>query len=199
MESIGLVVGFAGLVGLFSTCLDVIDKIDSYRDYAFESQSIVAQFEADKLLFQKWAQSVGIDRGKSKDTHNRDLDNPETALMVEKILSSIQEIFSKTEGIISHLQPVSEAGPKSSRENAPFSHGSIQNQKFQVPMSRRQRIGWALKGKAKFITQIQQFGALVQRLHSLVPPDAIKRAVNAKTGTALDGLGNSSNGIYSAC
>ena len=194
----GTVVEFARLAGLFSTCLDVINKGDSYSDYAFESRPIVAQFEADKLLFQKWAQNVGIDIGKSKDTHHRDLDNPETALMVERILSSIQEIFSKTEGTISHLQPVSEAGPKSSQDNAPYSHGSTQNQKFQVPMSRRHRIGWALKGKAKFIAQIQQFGALVQRLHSLVPPDAIKRAVGMKTGTALDGLRNSSNGIYSA-
>src|SRR5277367_1689982 len=100
MEAIGLAVGVAGLAGLFSTCLDVVDKVDSYRDYGFESRSIVAQFEADKLLFQKWAQSVGIDKGKLKDTHHRDLDNPETVSMVERILSSIQEIFSRTEGTI---------------------------------------------------------------------------------------------------
>jgi hypothetical protein len=198
MEAIGLAAGIAGLAGLFSTCLDIIDKVDSYRDYGFESRSIVAQFEADKIIFQKWAQSVGIDKGKSKDTHHKDLDNSEIALMVERILSSIQEIFSKTDGTISSLHSVSVAGPKSSQESAPFSHGSAQNQKFQVPMSRRHRIGWALKGKVKFIAQIQQFGALVQRLHSLVPPDAIKGAVNVKTGTALGGLINSPNGIYSA-
>jgi len=137
----GTVVGFARLASLFSTCLDVIDKVDSYRDYAFESQSIVAQFEANKLLFQKWAQNVGIDTRKSKDTHHRDLDNPKTGLMVERILLSIQEIFSKTKGTILHLQPVSETGPKSFQENSPFPYGSTQNQKFQVPMSRRHRIG----------------------------------------------------------
>lgn len=38
-----------------------------------------------------------------------------------------------------------------------------------MSVSTRHKFRGALKGKEKFITQIQQFGTLIQRLHSLVP------------------------------
>ena len=50
MEPISFTVGIVGLAGLFSVCLDVIDKVDSYKDYGVESRSILAQFDADKHL-----------------------------------------------------------------------------------------------------------------------------------------------------
>jgi hypothetical protein len=108
MEPIGFAVGIAGLAGLFSVCLDVIDKVDSYKDFGVESRSIIAQFEADKHLFTKWAQDVGIDKDKIKNNHHSHLDNPKTNLIVRKILSSIQEIFIKTERTVSNLQPAVE-------------------------------------------------------------------------------------------
>jgi hypothetical protein len=111
MEPIGFTIGVVGLTGLFSVCLDVIDKVDSYKDYGVESRSIIAQFKADKHLFTKWAQDVGIDKNKLKNNYHSYLDNPETNLIVQEILSSIQEIFSKTEGTVSNLQAVVEAGP----------------------------------------------------------------------------------------
>ena len=113
MEPIGFAVGVVGLAGLFSVCLDVIDKVDSYKEFGVESRSIIAQFEADKHLFTKWAQDVGIDKDKLNNNCHSYLANPETNLIVQKILSSIQEIFSKTEGTVSNLQPVVEAGPTS--------------------------------------------------------------------------------------
>lgn len=183
------------LIGLFSTCLDVINKVDSYKDFGFEFRSIIAQFDADKLLFQKWGQNVGIDKDKLKDYHHKDLDNPETALIVEKILSNIQEIFSGTESTLPNLQPMAEAGLRSSLDEAPFPRGRAEHQRFQASTSKRSRIGWTSRGKAKFITQVQQFGALVQRLHTLVPPDLMRRTANVYEGLARDFLG-SSNGIF---
>lgn len=84
MEPVGLAVGIASLAGLFSVCLDVIDKVDSYRDIVFDSRSLVTQFEADKLLFHTWARKVGLDKGKLNDNHHESLDNPETVAMVER-------------------------------------------------------------------------------------------------------------------
>jgi hypothetical protein len=77
----------------------------SYKDYRVESRSIIAQFEADKHLFTKWAQDVGMGKDKLKNNYHSHLDNPEINLIVQKILPSIQEIFSKTEGTVSNLQP----------------------------------------------------------------------------------------------
>jgi hypothetical protein len=159
MDPLSLTFGVAGIVGLsglFSTCLDVIDRVESYKDFGIESRSISSQFEADKLLFRRWAKEVGIsDRG-LKDDHHEDLDNREIALIVEKLLISIQEIFSVTESTFQNLNLSFDADP-------PLSRGGPQYTKIP-PASKRSKIGWVLKGKAKFMAQAQQFGALVQRL-----------------------------------
>ncbi|KAL5349551.1 hypothetical protein ACLOAV_005846 [Pseudogymnoascus australis] len=102
MEAVGLVIGIAGLAGLFNTCLDLVDKANSYKDYGHESRSIVAQFEADKLLFRRWAQNVGIEEGNPKGNHHSALDNPATALVIVKIfdIDNPGEV-SKSQSILS--------------------------------------------------------------------------------------------------
>lgn len=194
MEPIGFVASIVSLASLFSTCIDVIDRIDSYKECGFELRSITVQFDADKHLFRKWAQSVGIYQVELKDTQHKNLENPETRAIVQNILRSILEIFGKTESVVSKLQHISEADPKPPQENALFSQGSVLNRQLQLPVSRPNRFRWALTRKAKFISQVQQFGALVQRLHSLVPPHTTKRVVYVKAGTGA-GFSNSSDGI----
>jgi hypothetical protein len=187
------IAGFAGLAGLFSTCLDIIDRVDSYKDFGVESRSIVAQFEADKHLFKKWAQHVGIDKDQVRTNHY--LDNPETTLVVQNILSSIQEIFSRTKSTMSSLQPAVEAGPTAFPDGVRFAERK-RSIHLEGAISRRSRLGWSLRSKAKFTNQVQQFGALVQRLYSLVPPDALTGQPNMQNSTASDDLG-SRHGINS--
>jgi hypothetical protein len=195
MEPIGFTVGVVGLAGLFSVCLDVIDKVDSYKEFAVESRSIIAQFEADKHLFTKWAQDVGIDKAKLNSNCHSHLDDPETNRIVQKILSSIHEIFSKTESTVSNLQPVVEAGPTSFPGSTHFLNTRKKSQNPEGAISKRGRIGWSLRSKGKFIYQVQQFGALVQRLHSLVPPDRLTGPMKVHKDTIGDDL-SSRNGMY---
>ncbi|RYP82119.1 hypothetical protein DL770_005683 [Monosporascus sp. CRB-9-2] len=166
MEPVGLAVGIAGLAGLFSVCLDVIDKVDSYKDYGIDSRSITAQFEADKHLFKIWARDVGFEKGNLNNRHHDRLDSPDTRAIIEKLLASINEIFGKSESSVSNLTTQNQS--KIQRDNA------------IVP--KKDRIGWTLRGKQRFIAQVQQFGALVQKLYSLVPPDSLRDGVNANTG-----------------
>lgn len=37
MEPVGLAVGVLGLAGLFSTCLEAVDKVQSYRSFGVDS------------------------------------------------------------------------------------------------------------------------------------------------------------------
>jgi len=196
MEPIGFTVGVVRLAGLFSVCLDVIDKVDSYKDFGVDSRAIIAQFKADKHLFTQWAQDVGIDNNKLKNKYHTRLDNQEINSIVQEILSSIQEIFSRTEGTMSNLQPVVEAGPTSFPDGIRFLNTRQKAQKPRGAISQRSRIGWSLRSKAKFISQVQQFGALVQRLHSLVPPDGLIGEENMHKGIIGNDL-SSRNGMYS--
>ncbi|KAH7308871.1 hypothetical protein BKA65DRAFT_361242, partial [Rhexocercosporidium sp. MPI-PUGE-AT-0058] len=175
MEPISFTIGIVGLAGVFSACLDVIEKVDSYKEFSSESRSVVAQFKADKVLFMKWAQGVGIDKNTPKNGHNR-FDNEEINSIVQEILSCIQEIFNKADG------------PNSFPDGIRFLTTRQKSQKPEGTISKKSKIGWSLRSKAIFISQVQQFGALVQRLYSLVPPDGLAGLGNVDKGTRDDGL-----------
>jgi hypothetical protein len=195
MEPISFTVGIVRLAGLFSVCLDFIDAVDSYKEFGLESRSIVAQFKADKLLFTQWAQDVGIGKNKLKNNYHTRLDDQEIKSIVQEILSSIQEIFSHTEGTMSNLQSAVEAGPISFPNGIQFPNARQTTQKLEGALSKRTRIGWSLRRKAKFISQVQQFGDLVQRLYSLVPPEGLTGPENLHKSTRVNDL-SSRNGMY---
>ena len=184
------VAGILGLAGLYNTCLDIIDKVDSYKEYGIESRSIVAQFEADKFLFQKWGKNVGIDK---KDKHHRNLDDPQTVSNVEKILSSIRELYLSADNIRLTLQP--DLKPDQESKSSTGGTGShALYQRVQESTSKRKKVAWAFRNKAKFVAQVQQFGSLVQRLQSLVPADDMKGVTNICDNPMNDGL-TSLNGM----
>jgi len=199
MDPLSLTFGIAGIIGLaglYNTCLDVLDKVDSYKEYGIDSRSMIAQFEADKLLFQKWGKNVGIDKNVLSDKHHRNLDDPQTVSSVEKILSSIQELYLNADNTRLTLQPILKPDQKSkSSAGGTFFPGShARYQAVQESTSKRKRVAWAFRNKAKFVAQVQQFGALVQRLQSLVPPDDMNGATNMYNGPIIDSL-TSLNGM----
>ncbi|KAF2469631.1 ankyrin-1, partial [Lindgomyces ingoldianus] len=59
MEPAGLAVGTIALVSLFSTCLEALEKLDNYKNFQIDSHHLAAQFEVDKLRFEKWGLAVG--------------------------------------------------------------------------------------------------------------------------------------------
>ncbi|RYP08950.1 hypothetical protein DL764_001561 [Monosporascus ibericus] len=59
MEPVGLAVGILGLAGLFSSCLEAIEKVHSYRAFGSDSHTLDAQFKAEKLRFGQWGRAVG--------------------------------------------------------------------------------------------------------------------------------------------
>jgi Prion-inhibition and propagation len=193
MEPVSFAVGIVGLAGLFSVCLDVVDKVDSYKDFSVDSHAIVAQFDADKHRFKKWCQAVGYEKTKLRDNHHGDLDNPEISSIVLKILLSIEQIFTSTEDTASHLQSVTD-GVSISSKNSLFHRGHSKPQMTET-ISKRRRIGWSLRSKARFTAQVHQFGGLVQRLCSLIPPDGPAGQLNTRSTKAGIGL-NSLDGMY---
>lgn len=189
MEPAGLAIGIAGI---FSTCLDVIERVDSYRDFGVESRAIIAQFEADKLLFQQWGKYVGIDGVTLRDDHHKSFRDTAILSAVQKILSSIQEIagspvetpFGQKHG----FGPVnSRAKPDTSR-HLPF-------QKLLESSSRRTKVEWTLRNKTRFIAWSQQFGSLVDRLRALVPPESAN-GDNLMAEKTCHGIPPSVSGVY---
>lgn len=197
MEAAGLAIGIAGLVGLFNACKEAVEQVDSFRHFGFESRQIMARFDADKFLFQRWADHVGITNNKLKDAHHTDLDKFEVALTISRTLSSIQEILKNTEATSSTLQlklqnsnPLDPTHLPGSLQKRPTNQG----QNF-ASVSKTNKISWALGKKTKFSTQVEFFEILVGKLYSVVPIPEPSAVLDPDLKQWIEKFGHSLNGI----
>ncbi|KAJ2997896.1 hypothetical protein NUW58_g504 [Xylaria curta] len=182
MEVASLSIGIAGLAGLFSTCLDMVGRWDSYKDFVLESGSIKARFVADRVRFRQWGERVGLDQGKFKDDHHQTLDDPVVRSAVHLILHNIARIDDDVKNLSSYLGDLSHLSsslPESSLA-LPSSHTLFE--KLAPP--RKKRIGWAMRGKTRTLVLVGSFETLVQKLYNLVPPEEQKSKVTAPIGSS---------------
>ncbi|KAJ5651018.1 uncharacterized protein N7484_004741 [Penicillium longicatenatum] len=164
MDPVSFAVGIIGLAGLFSTCLEVVEKFDSFKEFGIESRSISAQFEAQRLRLQKWGQAVGLQGDTLMEKHSKLLDDPRTYSIVEKLLSAIQGVCTYADDLA--LGPVS---PIEQRQSFRDQLWPRQGRPAAPHESKREKISWALRKKAKKMAQVGQFCSLVDNLHNLVP------------------------------
>ncbi|PKK47137.1 hypothetical protein CI102_6191 [Trichoderma harzianum] len=150
MDPVGLAVGVIGLAGLFSTCLDLVKRVDNYKHFKKDEQILATQFAAYRLRFERWGKTLGLDQTalSGNQTHEA-LGNPDTLETVRKLIEIIREILSDQKPFRISLRP------------------------------RKAKLSWALKGKAKREDQVELFGKLIQHLHHLVPIETISRNTTA--------------------
>jgi len=170
MEPASLGIGVAALVGLFSTCLDIVEKWDSYKGFGVESASLIARLTADRVRFKQWGRSVGISgpEENSPDRHVA-LDDPSVQAAVDLVLQSIQNLDKDANKFTE--KPAYAAPPR--------------GDPMPTAPSRGTRVSWALRGKARLLDLVASFESLVQKLYDLVPP-----ALTTKTDPTISGDGD---------
>lgn len=159
--SFGLTI--VGLAGLFSTCMDIVDKVDSYRGASVEALELKAQFDAEKLLLQRWAERVGFTRDgnawKLQDQHHPSLDHAETAATVRTHLEMIADICKKADAPSFFL-------------NKPSDGTANGGGKSSGRMSKvAARLLWSMKGKDRSTMRVRLFHIFVVNLEALIPGD----------------------------
>lgn len=159
MEIAGVAVGIAGLAGLFSACMDALDKYDSYKNAGLDARYLTTRFEAHRLLFQNWGDAVGVSNGKLKG----EPDIPKGHLdIVARMLSIIRNVFEVTEGTLSDAQL------QLCDENLPPDY--IKHSSRARLTSTKAKLKWALRGKSGFEKQVEMLEVLVRCLYDLLPP-----------------------------
>ncbi|KAK4060935.1 hypothetical protein Trihar35433_9860 [Trichoderma harzianum] len=161
MDPVGLAVGVIGLAGLFSTCLDLVKRVDSYKHFKNDEQTLAAQFVSFRLRFERWGKVLGLGLNQaalslSQDRHEA-LEDTETLETVRKIIDIIREILSDQK-----------------LPNPPVNLSLVRS--LTEPFRpRKEKLSWALKGKAKREAQVELFGKLIQHLYHLVPIETLSR------------------------
>lgn len=172
MEPVGLAVGIVGLAGLFSTCLDVIERVDSYRDFGHDLGFLAAQFKTERLRFKQWGRALGIEHGYlSKDSHPA-LGDPETIRTAAELLSLVQKVYDgglDDPGLPRPLLP--DAKTAGDGFFPGLAHRGASSE------SKRGKLAWALREKRRVTAQVTEFGLLVHYLYTLVPPEGVNGAL----------------------
>jgi hypothetical protein len=182
MEPVGLTVGVLGLAGLFSSCLEAVERFDSWRNFTDESRTLGTRWETQKLRMKRWGRAVGLENGAVSPDHHEALDDPEIASRVCTHLSVIENLCTNADSAFS---PVARTSAGQTRHTLLF-RGRIQAHPSTPSESARQRVKWALRDKAKCTAQVETLGLLVHDLHDLVPPNGAKGTKYAQRRAAND-------------
>ncbi|PWI65090.1 hypothetical protein PCL_07389 [Purpureocillium lilacinum] len=168
METAGLVVGIAGLAGLFNSCLEAIDKVQSYQTFGIDSHVLDTRFKAAKARFERWGTDVGIDQHKLLPVHHSALDDKVTSAVVMDVLHIINKAICNGR----NASPRRARATRSGDDDVPDLHWLGPNSSA-MPESRRRKMTWALWGKGARMEHVELFEKLVQQLHNLIPPHTI--------------------------
>jgi hypothetical protein len=174
MEAVGLGIGIAGLAGLFSSCLEAIDRIKDYRSFVSDSDALSAQFGAERLRLAQWGRTVGLRDGQLLADHHHCLDDSEIVSQAEQHLTLINNILGLDERRYAVGGVVHEFSNNAAR-------GTVRETTHVRMMGTKLRkLTWALGGKGDRSIQCALLKELVQQLHNLVPPDpGISRAATS--------------------
>ena len=165
MEIAGLAVGLASL---YTTIIETVHRVESYKNYEVETRQLSAQFKADKVILERWADEVGIRYDGLSDTYDRRLDDPKVFSSVQDVLLSLRTILERTDG-----------APKKSRHNNTNRSLSSQESTLapgslhatSISSRTKDKLSWIFGGKEKFAELIDVFSILVEKLGVLVPID----------------------------
>lgn len=164
MEPVSFAVGIIGLAGLFSTCLEAVEIFDSWKDYDSEFRSLVAQFKAQKLRLAKWGVAVGLEDDELSCVHNALLDDPKIESMVKELLLAIDAVCRDEDKAF--LTPMLGKDETPTKDQLFHRHAPHE--------SKRQKLRWVFRTKAKRVTQVDNFSKLVDTLHNLIPIEDTK-------------------------
>ncbi|KAK8147549.1 hypothetical protein G3M48_001448 [Beauveria asiatica] len=185
MEPVGLAVGVLGLAGLFSASLDAIDRFESWKNFTDESHLVRTLLEGHKLRLRLWGRAVGFVDGDVSAGHHEALDDPQICSMIRAHLSDIEKLCTSADGT---FLTATGTGAGHTR-GAPSLGSRAQPHPSARPESKRQKLKWALRDKAKCTGQAQMLASLVQALHDLVPLDCAKGTRRAPRNDGNDALG----------
>ncbi|CAJ0552624.1 Ff.00g007020.m01.CDS01 [Fusarium sp. VM40] len=156
MEPAGFAVGLSGLVGVFTSCLEIVQRYDTYKTASRDKGSLDVQLQGAIYRLKHWGISVGIKDGKLSDIHHPALDNTETITLVNALLRNIKEFLDSPNDL---------DGPN-----------GIQNMPSSGPekLPRLERVAWALSGRFRQTNHVQALEPLVSLLYEVVPPESAK-------------------------
>jgi hypothetical protein len=175
MDAAGFIIGVPGLL---TACLDLLERVDAYKDFDVESRNNMALLEAQRARLKLWGDKMGIRNGDLLGCHDPRLDSPDISLVIRRLLDNAIELFEATETTGSRFRQ--HTGEDSNAIN------EFEDPKVKRPLKRtgsipvKHRLQWALRSRGRFTNQVNSLSKIVDALYSLVPLDQPVTVSSAK-------------------
>ncbi|KAH6976827.1 prion-inhibition and propagation-domain-containing protein [Ilyonectria destructans] len=177
-----------------SSCLEAVDKVQTYRSFGSDSHVLDTKFKATKVRLEEWGRRVGFEETMRSEDHHPALDNRDIFATVRDILQIINTLCDASDTSVH----------RTSQAMTPSDDVSLGSLRPRPHGTRRRKLAWALRGKTERTDQVELFEKLVQQLHNLVPVGAVQstRPVHEldtrRTDKLASGLGTSSDHAWPA-
>ncbi|KAG5766962.1 hypothetical protein H9Q72_004972 [Fusarium xylarioides] len=165
MEVTGLVIGIAGLAGLFKTCLEVVDAVESYNSFKTDWNILKTRFQVAKFRFRDWGLRTGIDQGKLGPNQHSSAHDRVRCELLKTLFHIIVHDFGNEKFLDNGVD------------------GSI-----------KQKLNWAIRRKGICEEQVETFTNLVDTLYTLAPPD-VENAPFATSSAGIANIQQTLDGI----
>ncbi|KAL8859660.1 MAG: hypothetical protein Q9178_003774 [Gyalolechia marmorata] len=170
MEVAGLAVS---IVSLYNATVDVLGRVEAYKNFGTESQTNFVHFEAAKIRLQDWADSVGIQNGQLADRHNPRLDDLKRASIIKTALEGLTKLFDDVERTSSSINlPTRRPTADADIWLTPFDDVRSKPEHHQAG-SKRSRLAWAMGGKEKLNKNVVAFDGLITVLYHVANPSDV--------------------------
>ncbi|KAH7377247.1 prion-inhibition and propagation-domain-containing protein [Plectosphaerella cucumerina] len=167
MEAAGLGIGIAGLLGLFSACLEAIDKVKAYKSFTTDADALNVQCDNHRLRLEYWGRNVGLANGQLSADYYQRLDDDKTRSSVADLLRIIHSVLGSDGGSKQTGRGITGL-LKNTTLGATANHPRTRQGAAE---SKTRKLTWALGGKGDRTVQVKLLGDLVQQLHNVVPPE----------------------------
>ncbi|KAJ8128692.1 hypothetical protein O1611_g4941 [Lasiodiplodia mahajangana] len=180
MEVAGLVIGIAGLVGVFKDCIDLLSQIAALQDYGHDYEVLTLKLDIEKTLLLQWASRVRL----AQDNYDKRLNAEDVQQTVSRILASIKLLFlettaltekygvrkAKAEELNELMEPCPVvSAPRLARFVRDFENLNIRIRDRDKNVSIFTKTRWVIRDKDKFEDLINNLSYFIRKLNEVIP------------------------------
>ena len=186
MELAGLAIGLAGILSIFTSCVDFFEYIQLGRHCSDDFQTIMIQLDLIKLRFSRWGQAVGITGDDDDESvmqrlkRNMGIADKEIGIIkntLRKVLQLLETAAKGASRLSRNRKITKNAGDSVGKEeddNLRALHHSIraltiEKQEKLEGSSLKQKAAWVLHGKKEMENVIDNLSGMVSKLIDLTP------------------------------
>lgn len=191
-EIAGLALGVVGLVGIYSTALQLLDQVTTARHLGAEIQQHQTKLNTVKTSLRLWGERTGINTENGnldgRRRHHPVFDDVETREQVAATLACLQDVLEEVDVELKGYQQLGQAAKPASADVVVMRRwfrGAVKAVQKSTAMGKK--VGWGAGDGKKMKEAVENLRGLVGLLYEIAPPEEMNaREREAQIGVLME-------------